>query len=129
MTIAHRPDPYAALRASRARIAARATSRKQVKAQQSAEAEDRPYGHLRNDTLSYRSAPFRAPSPPQPTQADRGPSFAERMEQVVARAQGREPRKLVTAGPRQGVTRATGADLNAALQRREAERAAAAGRR
>ena len=118
-------DPYAGLRASRAR--ATAALRQPASPKRSAAPEDRSYEHLHGATL--RCWTERQPiTPHPPTQEEAAHSFAERMEQVAAQVAGRKPRDVVT-GPRQGQVKATGADLIAAQRRREAERAAAVRRR
>ena len=125
-----RPDPYAGLRAHAARNAtARAGRKPSPRAKRQVEPDGGSYEHLRGAKLTYgraSQAPL-PPPPPPPTQADKAADFAACMEAAAARAAGRAPRNLV-AGPRQGVLKATGADLVAALRRREADRAAA-GRR
>ena len=120
------PDPYASLRAQAARNAARRADRKlSPRAKRQVEPDGGSYEHLRGAKLTYgRTSQTPLPSPPPPpTQADRAADFAASVEAAAARAAGRAPRDLV-AGPRQGVLKATGTDLVAALRRREADRAA-----
>ena len=127
MTIKHRADPYAALRASRVRAAAKRRTPAPEKAKAASEPQEQSYAHLHGATLSYGQI-SRPAAPQPPSQAEKAIGFAERMEQVAARVAGRGVRDLLP-GPKQGVVKATGSDLVAALQRREAARTAATGRR